>query len=84
MVLGDSYLFLVVLCGSWWFWMFLVVLGDSWWLLAVLSGSCCSWWFLVVFGLSWWFLKVLDGSWWLMVVPFGSISFFSWTVLGGS
>ena len=33
----------MVLGGSW---VFLVVLGDSWWFLDVIG---CSWWFLVVF-----------------------------------
>ena len=40
----------------------------------------------MVIGIACWFLKVLDGSWWLMVVLFGSIffSFSPWTVFVGS
>ena len=49
---GSLWLFLVV-CGSWWFLIFLVVLG----------GSCGLWWLLVVLCGSLWFLAVLGGSW---------------------
>ena len=79
MILSGSRLFLmvfgcsfVVLCGSCWFLMVVLVLSDSWQflvvfggLLAVLSGSCwvlffC--WFYGFIGDYWRFLVVIGGS----------------------
>ena len=69
MVLGGSWLFLVIF----------VVSVVSLRFLVALSGYWCYLWLLVIpgvfFGGSWLFLDVLGVSWWLLAVLYGSWCF---------
>ena len=58
-VLGGSWLFLLVYVNYCCSWQSLEVIGGVWWVLVAFGDSLC---FLVVLGSSWWFLIVIGGD----------------------